>query len=882
MGERQLKSSEDVTRTGFPAIMCFMVKRVRRRIGTLLLLSIVVGIIISAPWLTEATSKAHGLQSQLAPFYVAIIAGFVVPGLLWLGRRTIRPINVSNDVDVLLGILENALWSQWMHEAARRRLREPAPMLIPWQRAPHIAGPVSAATGSDAAPPRFQPLPGCFPVLEKSLSTGTIDDLFHIYAGLASGRLLIVGQPGAGKTAASILLMVRILEERRRLSTIHRESVPVPVVFDIAGWDPQHETIQSWLASQISDSIEHFSTKPGRSAAEMLVSSGRISVILDSLDTLPAQSRPYAIQALSEQASFRLVLFSRTDAALDALKTSRLVGAAALELQPISSLEASRYLLRGQVDPPTQAWSELRSELQGAEDSPLKRALMSPLAVALAYETCRTDSDVRHLLDLAHGLADQTQGAAIIDDFLLDHLIPSSYESKLGESTSNYQKSVAEHTLHWIAHEMSKDSVAKFTWWWIDTKVPQGVVISCRILASIALVGLVTYSIAGVAAAVWAACAVAAGSAFSRPKVPSTHVSGMLDLAYRGVFGIGLGIIVGISLAFKRLVYSENFPQVGRLFRLGFKFYFHYDAGGSGSPVFAGIAITGFLALIILAAMNYESFKNGNELRGFRPESFRWSFSILSLALVSFSLQVYRVYHLPASRGTDGWFLAGTISAAYIAAVGVLAFCIMLNMLMEEGMMFRGAIIAVLIGAALMMIVSTAIIALNLLRFVVTITVGGLLFPVSLTKPRERPFTPLGSWSDDRRSGALTVSFVALLAAFSSFCIAIVSGARAEAFAVCFIAAIIGGLLAGQVYARSWTACLAFLYLHIRYHTPLQMMKFLEDACNRNVLHVVGADYEFRHSRLQERLIAHCDNSRWPCSVEPHRAFPQDWYYPHN
>lgn len=37
-------------------------------------------------------------------------------------------------------------------------------------------------------------------------------------------------------------------------------------------------------------------------------------------------------------------------------------------------------------------------------------------------------------------------------------------------------------------------------------------------------------------------------------------------------------------------------------------------------------------------------------------------------------------------------------------------------------------------------------------------------------------------------------------------------------------------------------------------HTPVRLMKFLEDARHRNVLRTVGPVYQFRHARLQDRL----------------------------
>ena len=39
-----------------------------------------------------------------------------------------------------------------------------------------------------------------------------------------------------------------------------------------------------------------------------------------------------------------------------------------------------------------------------------------------------------------------------------------------------------------------------------------------------------------------------------------------------------------------------------------------------------------------------------------------------------------------------------------------------------------------------------------------------------------------------------------------------------------------------------------------RWHTPVYLISFLDDARERNVMRTVGSAYQFRHSRLQDRL----------------------------
>jgi hypothetical protein len=64
------------------------------------------------------------------------------------------------------------------------------------------------------------------------------------------------------------------------------------------------------------------------------------------------------------------------------------------------------------------------------------------------------------------------------------------------------------------------------------------------------------------------------------------------------------------------------------------------------------------------------------------------------------------------------------------------------------------------------------------------------------------------------------------------------------------------GPAAGFMYSMTWAASLTFVQLAVRRRTPVRLVRFLEDARDRNVLRTVGPVYQFRHARLQDRLAA--------------------------
>ena len=75
-----------------------------------------------------------------------------------------------------------------------------------------------------------------------------------------------------------------------------------------------------------------------------MLDAGRIAVILDGLDEIPQALRPSVLRALSQQATFRLVLLTRSAEMADAATQALLQGAAAIELQAIGPDAAAAYL----------------------------------------------------------------------------------------------------------------------------------------------------------------------------------------------------------------------------------------------------------------------------------------------------------------------------------------------------------------------------------------------------------------------------------------------------------------------------------------------------------------------------------------------------------
>ena len=107
-------------------------------------------------------------------------------------------------------------------------------------------------------------------------------------------------------------------------------------------------------------------------------------------------------------------------------------------------------------------------------------------------------------------------------------------------------------------------------------------------------------------------------------------------------------------------------------------------------------------------------------------------------------------------------------------------------------------------------------------------------------------FAPPGSWRNEQRYW-LVVGLIFVLAIG-------LTGAHRVGLLVALVAGLVTGLVTGVVFSETWSASLAFVQLAERWHTPVRIMRLLEDAHQRSILRTVGPVYQFRHARLQDRL----------------------------
>ncbi|EOD63028.1 hypothetical protein H480_39130 [Amycolatopsis vancoresmycina DSM 44592] len=426
---------------------------------------VVVGAAL-AWWVWQVSVLEPGERSNASGYgqFVLAAIGLLVACAGPLKGAITAGVKVPQEAD--LDQLASVLQEEWTAAADERCLLIPAPLPIRWRRSTRaVTGPVAAAVGRPKSSVRFEPLPGLRAVTTARLREGTGHALHAVYGGLATGRVLILGEPGSGKSAAAILLLLEALRFREQASPGDRARIPVPMLFTLHEWDPSAETVVDWLSVKIARAYPQFRGRGGTDRVTKLLKSGCVSVFLDGLDEIADRLRPLALTAL-RHAPFRLVLLTRTEEAVTAAGAAHLVGAAALELLPVTPSDASAYLLQPVVHPPPEDWRKLTEHLVQAPDSPVAQVLVLPFMLSLLH-----DAYPEHGADRVDELLDTSRFRTVADveNRILDRAVIVAYTPQPGLPPPRYSLDTACRTLGYIARQLAEQRTRDLLWWQMAT-----------------------------------------------------------------------------------------------------------------------------------------------------------------------------------------------------------------------------------------------------------------------------------------------------------------------------------------------------------------------------------------------------------------------------
>src|SRR5579862_248080 len=335
---------------------------------------------------------ARGYHLGVAATLVGLVGG--IPGLylMWAAYRDDRTEARADAASLAMAEVANELASavraQWAAEASVRRLNDPL-LLVRWAAAasglaedwPSL---VTLATSGAGWP---VPLTADGWARDSSSLAGAGDDIADVLTRIPTRRLVVLGEPGAGKTMLLVRLVLDLLARRK-------SGEPVPMLVSLASWSPSDQDLREWLATQITDDHPTLGAtaserSPRKNRAQALLERGMILPILDGLDEIPETLRSPAIVRIN--AALRpgeaVVLSSRTGAYLAAIHPPNggsvtLRGSAVIEMCPVDAVTARNYLLHDARDP--YRWNRVVALL--GTYSPVGQALATPLMLSLARE----------------------------------------------------------------------------------------------------------------------------------------------------------------------------------------------------------------------------------------------------------------------------------------------------------------------------------------------------------------------------------------------------------------------------------------------------------------------------------------------------------------
>ncbi len=762
-----------------------------------------VHYVVQARHQSTAGAVAQGLAAVLVP-----VAGLAV----WLVTR-FRPGVPEIDIEHAADNLARRVEQQWYEEERQRGLLH-RPLAVSWTWSRHrLSGSRRAAAGGRRAM-RIAPLPGVPRTKPRQLKKGDLGDLFKVYGGLSSGRIVLVGAPGAGKSGAMISLLLDAINHRKGIQEdAERAKVPVPVLLSAYDWLPEHEGLTDWVAQRLEEEHPFLKARAKGSAetvsaARALVNDGAISLLLDGVDEMPEAARTAVLRQIGRQAGYRVVLSSRTDELKCAVDGGHLVGAAALELAAITARKAADYLKSHAIRPIPDSWDKLIKHLRKNKTSPVAHALDTPLMLSLLLDTYRPHDPVDELID-----EERFPGREEIEEHLLARVLTAAYTPRPGDPAPPCTLGQAWRWLGNLAARMKQDDTRDLAWWRIPQWLP-----SRHWKISIGLaVGLIN----GLASAL--VFGIAAGIVFGPT---SGLVTGLAVGPASGVvFGLTVGLAFGLAVELRAglAVGLATGVEVGLAAGImgGLRFGLNFGLA-VGITSWLTIALT--TALTIGLTAGFTSSLDTTNDSGFPPQY----------------------------RGLRG---RGGLPIGDIA--GVLAVGLAVGLVL-------GLVFGLAAGLAAGLAVGLPIgLGSGIAAGVGSGLASGLTQALNISIPADKLATPVDSYQGNRRL-VLAVGIAAGVAVGVTSGIAFGISAWVEiglrpgvlvgvAAGVAF--GVLAGIAAGATNVNFFLpAFVAFALMRLAGRGPVRMMGFLEDARRRGVLRTAGPVYQFRHARLQDLL----------------------------
>ncbi|MBA2949589.1 NACHT domain-containing protein [Streptomyces himalayensis] len=308
---------------------------------------------------------------------------------------------------------------------------------------------------------------------EKS-GDGSLSTIAAFYTGLRRGRLVVLGNAGAGKTVLVMQLLLDLIDSQKQEPTERGRLVPVrlslPSFEDsrLASPDMAPATVakllDDWIVRQISSGAHPLKRRHARE----LVRAGWVLPILDGLDEMDPEgadpTRALAvIRALNTHGhhgpqpivvTCRADLYRRLEQSsspamrpgeVPVLQDAAVVSLLPLDIDRVRQHLAYRFPGRSPDGKVADRWRPIDEHLTNHPDSPLARLLCSPLWLFVTVATYLNHGKPEELTRLPEGG---------LRDFLLARLLPESVAQHQYSGTG-YSESEVRQWLGTLARHLA-------------------------------------------------------------------------------------------------------------------------------------------------------------------------------------------------------------------------------------------------------------------------------------------------------------------------------------------------------------------------------------------------------------------------------------------
>lgn len=442
--------------------------RPQRTAGTVVLLGLLIFAMASQAGeeiLTPGARRILALAGAVLVVAGALWWSAVLLGLpAWLReRRAPRRKLTPAQLDATAASLAAVLTDEYARDEKQLHVNDPAPIPVRWSAA-------SPLLSDHQANIRRSPITGPGASGQPLDLDGDFDAIGTFFGTIPSQRLVVLGAPGAGKSALVLRLARRLLDTRE-------PGAPVPVLLPIASWNSAEEDPWHWAAHRLA--ALHPAVLRTSQLAHDLITSGRILPILDGLDELPEPARPKALARLRRSLNdpARLVLTCRIEeyeAAVEEADTV-LPAAAVVQLEPLSVADLEGYLprtarLKGPAD---TKWAPVLARLSDAADQApevvtLRTVLSTPLMVSLARVVYSgTRADPTELIE-----DERFREQTVVERHLYDAFLSAAYEDT---GRAGWRGEQARNWAGYLAAHLRRTGEQDIAWWRLGEVVPWSV-----------------------------------------------------------------------------------------------------------------------------------------------------------------------------------------------------------------------------------------------------------------------------------------------------------------------------------------------------------------------------------------------------------------------